>query len=72
MIERLTRADQETILYEFTLEDPTTYTESWGGQIPLKRFEDRLYEYACHEGNYSFSGVLSGARYQERLEAEQR
>ena len=70
VIERLTRADQETILYEFTLEDPTTYTESWGGQIPLKRFEDRLYEYACHEGNYSFSGVLSGARYQERLEAE--
>ena len=70
VIERLTRVDEETILYEFTVEDPTTYTEPWGGEIPLKRFEDRLYEYACHEGNYSFSGVLSGARYQERMEAE--
>ncbi len=70
VIERLTRIDEETILYEFTIEDPTTYTEPWGGEIPFKRFEDRLYEYACHEGNYSLYGVLSGARYQERMEAE--
>ncbi len=70
VIERLTRVDAETILYEFTVDDPTTYTEPWGGEIPFKRFEDRLYEYACHEGNYSFFSVLSGARYQERMEAE--
>ena len=70
VIERLTRVDEETILYEFTVEDPTTYTEPWGGEIPFKKFEDLLYEYACHEGNYSFSGVLSGARYQERMEVE--
>ena len=70
IIERLTRVDEETILYEFTVEDPTTYTEPWGGEIPFRKFEDLLYEYACHEGNYSFSGVLSGARYQERMEAE--
>ena len=70
--ERFTRVDAETILYEFTVEDPTTYTEPWGGEIPLTKFDDVLYEYACHEGNYSFSSVLSGARYQERLAAERR
>ena len=71
VIERITRADEETILYEFTIEDPTTYTEAWGGEIPFKKFEDRLYEYACHEGNYSLAGVLSGARYQESMEGQE-
>ncbi len=71
VIERFTRVDDATILYEFTIEDPTTYTEPWGGEIPFRRFDDLLYEYACHEGNYSLFGVLSGARYQERLEAEE-
>ena len=68
--ERFTRVDEETILYEFTVHDPTMYTESWGGEIPFKKFHAQLYEYACHEGNYSLAGVLSGARYQERMEAE--
>ena len=68
--ERFTRVDEETFLYEFTIDDPTTYTQPWGGVIPYNRFNDNLYEYACHEGNYSLSSVLSGARYQERLEAE--
>ena len=67
--ERFTRVDAETILYEFTIEDPTTYTEPWGGEIPLKKFDDLVYEYACHEGNYALASVLSGARYEER-EAE--
>ena len=68
--ERFTRVDEETILYEFTVEDPTLYTQAWGGEIPLKKFDAMLYEYACHEGNYSLAGVLSGARYQERMEAQ--
>ncbi len=68
--ERFTRVDEETILYEFTVEDPTMYTQAWGGEIPLKKFDDMLYEYACHEGNYSMAGVLSGARYEERMEAQ--
>ena len=68
--ERFTRVDEETILYEFTVEDPTMYTQAWGGEIPLKKFDAMLYEYACHEGNYSLVGVLSGARYQERMEAQ--
>ena len=70
VIERFTLVDEETILYEFTVEDPTTYTEPWGGEIPIRRLHAQLYEYACHEGNYSLAGVLSGARYQERMEAQ--
>ena len=46
------------------------YTGRWGGEIPIKKFHAQLYEYACHEGNYSLAGVLSGARYQESLEAQ--
>jgi hypothetical protein len=69
MTERFSRVDEDTILYEFTVEDPTVYTEPWGGEIPFERFEQLLYEYACHEGNYSLAAVLSGARYEERLQA---
>lgn len=66
VIERFTRADEETILYEFTVDDPTTYTEPWGGEIPFRAFDDLLYEYSCHEGNYALTNILSGAQYQER------
>ena len=52
------------------IDDPTTYTSVWEGEIPFKRLNDQVYEYACHEGNYSLSHILSGARYQESLEAE--
>ena len=68
--ERFTRVDENTFLYEFTVDDPTMYTQPWGGEIPYKRFDDMVFEYACHEGNYSLASVLSGARYQERLEVE--
>jgi hypothetical protein len=68
--ERFSRVDEDTILYEFLVEDPATFTEPWGGQIPFERFDAQLYEYACHEGNYSLPGVLSGARYEESQAAE--
>jgi hypothetical protein len=68
--ERFSRVDEETILYEFTVDDPATFTQPWGGQIPIQRFDQQLYEYACHEGNYALEGVLSGARYQEAQAAE--
>ena len=68
--ERFTRV-AEGILYEFMVDDPTTYTSPWGGQIPYRPLNDRVYEYACHEGNYALSNILSGARYQERMEAEE-
>ena len=64
--------DEETILYEFTVDDPTTYGGPWGGEIPFRPLNDRVYEYACHEGNYALSNILSGERYQERLEAQEK
>ena len=70
VIERLSRVDEETILYQFEIDDPTTYTEVWGGQIPMKALDGVLYAYACHEANYALSNILSGARYQERMEQE--
>ena len=70
VIERLTRVDQSTINYEFTVIDPETYTAEWGGEVPMKALEGLIYEYACHEGHYALGAILSGARYQERLEEE--
>ena len=70
VIERFTRVADGSILYEFEIHDPRTYTEVWGGQVPWVKFDQRIYEYACHEGNYALANVLSGARYQERMEAQ--
>ena len=70
VVERLTRVDERTINYEFTVTDPGTYTTPWGGQVPMKALDNLIYEYACHEGNYALGNVLRGARYQERLDAE--
>jgi len=70
VIERFSRVDEETILYEFTIDDPSTYTEPWGGEVPMTALHAQLYEYACHEGNYAMSNILSGARYEERMEKE--
>jgi hypothetical protein len=69
-IERFTRTDEDNILYEFEIHDPRTYTEVWGGQVPWRKYAQRIFEYACHEGNYSLANVLSGARYQEKTEAQ--
>ena len=68
--ERFSRMSEDAVLYEFMIDDPSTYTEPWGGQVPMTALNDRLYEYACHEGNYALSNILSGARYQERMEAQ--
>jgi hypothetical protein len=66
VVERFTRADATTLNYEFTIHDPDTFTEPWGGEVPFRRLDELIYEYACHEANYSLSNVLSGARAQER------
>lgn len=71
VIERFTRVDEETLLYEFTVEDPVIYTEPWGGEIPMWRQHDQMYEYACHEANYGMFNILRGARYEERQSDEQ-
>ncbi len=72
VIERFSRVDEETILYEFTVDDPTSYAQPWGGEMPFKKLDALLYEYACHEGNYALYNVLTGARYQERQAEENR
>ena len=70
VLERFSRVDEETILYEFTIDDPTIYTSQWGGKVPMRALNDQIYEYACHEGNYALSNILSGERYQERMKEE--
>ena len=69
VVERFTRVDADTILYEFTVEDPTSWTKPWSAEIPMMKTEGPLYEYACHEGNYDLSNILSIARTLEK-EAE--
>jgi hypothetical protein len=64
--ERFTRVADSTINYSFTVEDPDTFAQSFSAEIPMHLTSDRLYEYACHEGNYSLPGVLAGARLDER------
>jgi len=65
-IERLTRVDANTILYRFTIDDPTTFTKPWTGELPLVAATGPIYEYACHEGNQAMEDILAGARAEER------
>jgi hypothetical protein len=62
LTERITRMDAETVLYEYTVDDPTAFTKPWTVQTTWSKFDDLIYEYACHEGNYGIAGSLSGAR----------
>ena len=62
LVERLWRVDDDTVLYEFTVEDPNSFTRPWTALFPLRRTDGPLFEYACHEGNYGLEGILAGAR----------
>jgi hypothetical protein len=67
LIERFTRVSPDTITYQMTLDDPTTWTRSWTAEMPLKQTDQALFEYACHEGNFPLmTSVLSGAHADER------
>jgi hypothetical protein len=66
LVERLSRAGAATLVYEFTIDDPATFTRPWTARLPMTKTNERLYEYACHEGNYALGNILRGARYQER------
>jgi hypothetical protein len=68
LVERLTRIDADTLLYEFTVSDPKTWTRPWTVAIPMKKVDVPIYEYACHEGNYALRNILAGARAQEAKE----
>jgi hypothetical protein len=63
--ERISRLDDKTLLYRFTVEDPDTWDRPWSGEYPWVASNENLYEYACHESNYSLSGILKGARLQD-------
>jgi hypothetical protein len=72
VIERFTRTAADTILYKFTIDDPTTFTRPWSGEVPFTRTNERIYEYACHEANYALSNILSGERAREREQAKKK
>ena len=63
--ERISRIDDNTLRYGFTVEDPN-WSEPWSGEYPWPATSEKMYEYACHEGNYSLGGILRGARLLER------
>jgi hypothetical protein len=67
--ERLERASPSQILYSYTVVDPANYTQPWRGEMPLNASKGPIYEYACHEGNYSLPNILAGARAGERAAA---
>ena len=68
--ERFTLVDADTIRYEFTITDPTTWTSPWSGEVPMIRTEGPMYEYACHEGNHDIRHILEINRNLERQAAE--
>ena len=70
LIERFTRAGENTLLYEFTVHDPSTWTRPWSAAIEMSKSDDLIYEYACHETNYAMEGILSGARKREAQTAK--
>jgi len=69
--EKFTRISDDVLQYEFTMEDNDTWERPWTAIVNYTHSEDPIYEYACHEGNYALEGILSGARAEERMAAEQ-
>lgn len=65
LTERFTRTGVDTMTYEFTVDDPETFTRPWTARIPMTSAKGPLFEYACHEGNYGLEGSLAGARAEE-------
>ena len=66
VVERFTRLDDKTLWYEFTIEDPSTWSQPMKGEYPWPASDDRVFEYACHEGNYALGNIMRGARLLER------
>jgi hypothetical protein len=70
LVERFTRTGPNTLLYEFTVDDKTTWTRPWTAALPMLKTDVPVYEYACHEANYAMSGILAGARAAEKSAQE--
>ena len=70
LVERFSLLDADTLLYRFEIDDPTAFTKPWKGELTLTRSTGPIYEYACHEGNYSLTNLLRGYRASERPAAD--
>jgi hypothetical protein len=70
VVERFTRTDPDTIIYRFTVEDPSIWTNPWSGELLMRRIEGPIFEYACHEGNYGLANILAAARAKEKAAEE--
>lgn len=71
VVEKFTRTDPNTILYQFTVDDPSTWAKPWSGEVTMSKIDGPIFEYACSEGNYGMRNNLSGARAAEKKAAEQ-
>jgi hypothetical protein len=65
LVERFTRVDENTIDYRFTVTDPKTFAQPWTASIPMRKIDSPIFEYGCHEANYSLPNILRGARQME-------
>jgi hypothetical protein len=65
LVEKFTLRDPQTLIYEFTVDDPATWTRPWTAVVPMRKSDEQIFEYACHEGNLGMFGILAGARQQE-------
>jgi hypothetical protein len=70
IVERFTRVDENTIRYQFTVDDPDTWTRPWSAEMPIKKTIGPIFEHACHEGNYGLYNILAGARADEKRAKE--
>ena len=72
LVERFTLREDGHLLYNFTVDDPTIWERPWSGEYVWKNTDERVYEYACHEGNYAMGNILRGARLLEQEELARR
>jgi hypothetical protein len=70
--ERFKRVADDKIIYRFTVDDPSTYTAKFTGELPFQAVDANVYEYACHEGNYALPGILAGERQNEKIQEEKK
>jgi len=70
VIERFTRTADDTIRYQFTIDDPSTWEKTWSAELPFTKMDGPIFEHACHEGNYGIANTLAGVRAQEKRAAE--
>ena len=66
LVERFTRTGPDTLNYEFTVNDPTTFTKPWSAMVPMMSSKGPIFEWACHEHNYGLANILSAARAEDR------